>query len=269
MGVTKVTKLLLAIALLVPAASAQFLGYVATQSTGQAAFTNAAANGPSSTFTNVGQSAHFLTVCPSSTFSGTIVLEESQDGTFASPTTLAQATYSAVNAGAPCRVLQAGGYYPTVRAHIFGYTAGTVSAFYTGIAGPISAFPPAANSTGPATPPQCDQGITTVMAPSTTNTLAVGVGGGQTGHVYICSITLSASGAYSAANPAIVITAYSTAGSCSGGSNALESMQTTASTPQLVQLTYPNGRQSGATVCLTTLAIGATVDITINYTIAP
>ncbi|HKM99443.1 MAG TPA: hypothetical protein VJX23_02920 [Candidatus Binataceae bacterium] len=260
-------RLFAALILLAGVAEAQFLGYTSQQSTGQVAFTAQAANGSSVVFNNIGQAAHFLTVCPSSTFQGTVLLEESQDGTFAAPVTLTLDSYNATNLTSTCRVLQAGGYWPAVRARVANYSAGSVSAFYTAIASPISAFPPANNATGPATPPQCDAGISASIAPSTTGSIIVGVGGGSTLHLYICSMTFSYSGAVSAQATGVLIFSGETGGTCNAPFYTFENIATTANTPQLFQFTYPNGRQAGATLCVTTAAIGATLTVSVSYTI--
>src|SRR4029077_3279667 len=154
-GHVGVRRILYVLALLAGCAQAQFLGYVSNQSTAQVVFTNQAANAASAILTNIGQSAHFLSYCNTG-FGGTISLEASPDGTFTSPIVLASATYGQNSVfDSSCHVLQAGGYFQTVRARITNRTAGSVNAWYTAIGSPVSVTPAAFGSNGPTSPIAC------------------------------------------------------------------------------------------------------------------
>jgi hypothetical protein len=183
-----IRKILCGIALLVGVAHAQFIGYVASQSSAQVAFTAQAANGSSVIFNNVGQSAHQLLFCNTG-FIGTITLQASPDGTFAPAIALASASF--VTANGECAVLPAGGYFQTIRANISNYAAGSVNAWYTAVAGPVNVTQTALNSTGPFSPVQCDQTTSFIFndsAGSISNTIVPALAGKK---VYLCSITFS------------------------------------------------------------------------------
>jgi hypothetical protein len=243
---------------------AQFLGYTSLQTTQQNVFTGQAANGSSATLTNIGQSSHFLTVCPSS-FQGSINLVASQDGTFAAPIALVAANYDTNSSTSVCRVLQAGGYYPTLRVTVTNYVSGSVNAFYTGIAGPITVNPAAANSLGPSTPPQCDK-TTVLTIPQNQATTTLIVPGSSSQKLYVCSITFTFNAATTAGT--IIITA-GTGATCAIPAVGFENLFITANTPQLFQLTYPNGRTvlgTGMQMCIVTTAITASFNIGVSYT---
>jgi len=205
-------KLIFAFAFLTVTGHAQFLGYVASQSSAQTAFTAQAANGASVTFNNVGQSSHFLSYCTTN-FVGVISLEGSSDGTFTPSNRLSAGTYNTADTG--CHVLPAGGYYPAVRAQVSNYSAGSVTASYTAIAAPISVTHSAINSTGPFSPVQCDQTtfINSVVSPFT-NTLVPGI---ATQNIYVCSIAISVQTV--SANDGNITAEYGTNGgsACSSG----------------------------------------------------
>lgn len=235
---------------------AQFLGYVSTQTTAQNVFTNQAANGVSSTLSNVGQGAHFLTIC-NSAFVGTVSLESSTDGTFASPNSLASSSY-ALPAGpgdTGCHTLQAGGYFPAVRARVSNYASGTTSVSYSSAASPISFAPPALNSNGQTSPIACDLGIgpSSINQNTAATSLQVGITGQR---IYICSITIS----FSAATTAGQIQFTSSAGACAAPA-ALYTLNITANTPQIVHLVGgPGGLfrlPVGSQLCVSTGALTA------------
>lgn len=182
-----------------PLAAGQFIGYNAAQSTIQNIFVNHTGNGISPTITNLGQSSHFLTIC-NNQFQGTVIFEASRDGTFTPPTTIAAANYGDVpGAGARqapdsnCHLLQAGGYYPTLRVRITNAlpTTGTTTIFYSGIGGPVAPNPAALATKGPSSPIACEDHFS---APGLAPSLAAPVNvkfavPGAT--VIVCEITIS------------------------------------------------------------------------------
>lgn len=186
------TKFLLAIAGLLlspPGVRAQFIGYTTSQSTAQNVFVNQAANAISATITNLGQSSHFLSIC-NNLFAGTIILQSSKDGSFNPPSTVAAANFGQ---GGPldsnCHLIQAGGYYRTMRVQLTNYSTGSTNVFYSGIGAPIDFAPPALSTIGPTSPINCDLSRAVRIAQSTTgSTIATGFAG-QT--IIVCSITLS------------------------------------------------------------------------------
>lgn len=256
------------LALLAGAAQAQFLGYTSLQTTAQVAFTNQSATGVTGAFNNIGQSSHLLTVCPTN-FIGTISLEASTDGTFGAPISLVAANFS--TASTFCRVIQAGGYYPAVRARVFTYVSGSVSAFYTGIAGPLPVNPLTLNNSGPTSIAQCDSGGELEISPSTSGNVIVNpTNAGTPGpaHLYLCQMTLSLSITPTTTGP---LTIYSNTGAACGGTTVqtIEFIEYTANSPQTLQVTFPNGLQinpAGSTLCASLGAIGAGVFIEYSVT---
>jgi hypothetical protein len=252
---------LLTLALLASGAHAQFLGYVSDQSTTQIVFTAQAANGASSTFNNIGQSAHLLLYCNSS-FSGTISLEASPDGTFSTPIGMAAANWGQNSVtDSQCHVLQAGGYYQTVRARITNYVAGSVNAWYTSVGGPIAPIPAAMNSNGPASPVQCDQSTFLGLAPSTGNTQVIAVG--PTGQsIYVCGGTFSL--ATGTPTDGSVQLLWGTGSTCTSSTN-LFLAKIEANTPQIFPLNVSFKVPTGKTLCMLTQANGVTVFLSLAY----
>jgi hypothetical protein len=252
-----VRRLLCILALFAGMAQAQFLGYVAAQTSFQTVFTNQAANGNSATVPNIGQSSHFLSYCTSG-FVGTINLQGSPDGTFVSPVTMASANF--VSANTSCKILQAGGYQNAVRASVTNYSAGSVSAWYNGTASPIVFTPAGFSTVGPTAPTTCDQAVAPQVAQSTTVTI-FGGGGFSNKNIYLCGFTMS----FSAATTTGTLTLeYGTGTNCATGTTILWSAYVTASTPQTYVVTAPLGTwiaPGGASVCLATGAITASTTI--------
>lgn len=237
---------------------AQYLGNVSAQTDVEIAFTNQTANGTSATFRNIGQSAHFLTIC-NSLVSATVVLEASTDGTFASPVVLASANYDISGVGGldtGCHVLQAGGSYQAVRARIKNYSTGTIQVVsYTGVGSPISFAPAALSSSGPTSPVACDLPIGPSLLAQ--NLAATSLQGGIAGtQIYVCSLTLQ----FNAATTTGQIQFTSSSNNCSTTS-ALYTLQITANTPQTLHLTGGNGGlfrvPAGQSLCISTGAITA------------
>ena len=233
---------------------AQFIGYISAQSTAQIVFTNQAANATSATLSNIGQSSHFLTIC-NAAFVGTVALEASTDGTYASPVTMASGNYL-IAADTGCHVVQAGGYFPAVRVRVKNFSSGTTSVFYTGIGGPLAPVPAALSTIGPSSPIACDQsdGPSSIPASTANATLITGVAGTT---VIVCSLTLSFSAATAAGQVQLT---QGAAGSCAAPT-ALYTLNITASTPQIVHLIGGAGGlfrlPAGSSLCITTGAITA------------
>lgn len=188
-----VSRFAIALLLLCAPAAAQFIGYNAAQSTSQTLFTNQAANGASRTITNLGQSSHFVTVC-NFNFVGTVLLESSQNGTFAPPNTVAAANYGLATPGNPdnfCHLIQAGGFYPTLRVRVANYQSGNTSVFYSGIGGPIDFAPPALSTIGPTSPIACDVPVDLENVPPSSTAGIVVVPQIANTTVIVCSVTVS------------------------------------------------------------------------------
>lgn len=250
-----------ALAMLIGVAHAQFIGYVSSQTIAPTqVFTAQAANGASSALQNVGQAAHFLNYCNTG-FAGTVSIEASPDGTFASPTVLASATYGqAATTDSACHILQAGGYFQTVRARVSHYVSGSVNAWYTAIASPISFAPSSFGSNGPTAPITCDHSSTLSLPASSSGGL-VGLAGTS---IYICQIYIS----FNAATSAGDITVGTSASACPA-SVTLWSMHITASTPQALQIGGPGGSfitaPGGLNFCIGTGAITAGAAVSYSY----
>ena len=248
---------LFGLAILAGQAHAQFIGYISSQSTAQVVFTSQAANATSPTLSNIGQSSHYLTVCNTSLVA-TVSLEASIDGTFASPVTLVSANYGALAfADSTCHVLQAGGYYPAVRARVKNYTSGSTNVFYTGIGGPIAPTPAALSTIGPVAPIACDgtTGPSSIPASTTSTSIITGVAGETP---IICSMTLS----FSAATTTGQVQFTSGTGATCTSSTALYTLNITANTPQIVHILGPPGglfraAVAGQSICIATTAVTA------------
>lgn len=186
----------MAVLVLAAPACAQFIGYTTSQSTVQTLFTNQAANGTSVTIRNLGASSHFFTVC-NTNFSGTIIIQSSQNGTFSPPNTVAAANYGIQSGAQPpitadsnCHLIQAGGYYPAMRVQVTNVLiGGTTSVFYSGIGGPIAFAPAALSTSGPTSPIACDQHTSQTIA--ATVAFATVVAGIPNQVIIVCSVTMS------------------------------------------------------------------------------
>jgi hypothetical protein len=257
------TLLLAMLAMLALPARAQFIGYTSSQTTSQTVFTSQAANAVSPTMANIGQAAHYLTICNTS-FVGTVSLEASGDGTFAAPNTVASGNYAlSVGPGdSGCHTLQAGGYFPAVRVRVSNYSTGSVSAWYTGIASPISFAPAALNTQGQASPIACD------LESGPNSYLQSAIASAQIGitglRIYVCSITIS----FSTGTTAGVLSFGSSSGSCAAYS-AVYSLNITANTPQILHLVGGPGGLfrllPGQQLCVSSGAITASALVNISY----
>lgn len=133
--------------------------------------------GTSQIFNNIGQSAHYLSYCPSGgNFSGTIDLEESFDGA-TNWTPIAFATYIATPL-TQCTVLQAGGYFQNIRS-VITVVANTVTSVYNATSGPIGFSPSAIGTTGSASPTSCNQSKTVTITNAATMLIANAVTSSQ------------------------------------------------------------------------------------------
>jgi hypothetical protein len=276
-----------AILALAPTAAAQFIGYNAAQSTQQTLFINQATNATSPTITNLGQSSHFVTVCNTS-FTGTILLESSRDGTFNPPATVAAANYGlTTSAGGNltsdtgCHLIQAGGYFPALRVRITNASntagAGTTIS-YAGIGGPVAPDPAALSTAGPTSPTACDSNVGNFALNSdvTNAQLVPGLPGSI---IIVCTITLSFPGATTAGE--IAFSGTTDPSTCVVGAAAqlhhakiplpiafptprailpLYTLFVTPQTPQIVHLVGgPGGLfriQNGQSWCMTTASVG-------------
>lgn len=240
---------------------AQFIGYVSTQTVAPAqVFTAQAANGSSATLANIGQSAHFLTYCNSG-FRGTISLLASPDGTFAAPVTLASASYTAADSS--CHILQAGGYFPTIRANVSNFVGGSVNAWYTGTASPIGFAPPAIAGGGPTSPVQCDSTGTQSVTQSTTAVVVPGVAGQK---IYVCQINLSFSAATTAGQLSVGL---ANDGACTGYTTKWATLITSSSPQTLPQTGSSFGAflqlPVGTYLCVNAGAITANTQLSISW----
>jgi hypothetical protein len=244
-------------------AHAQFLGYVADQSVAQVVFTAQAANGASGILNNIGQASHFVLYCDTG-FKGTLNLEASPDGTFSTPIVIATATYGQNGVvDNACHVLQAGGYYQTVRLRMLNYVAGSMNAWYTAIGAPISVSPTAFNSNGATAPVACDNASFQNALASATTALQNLLAGTR---IYLCGFTLSFSAATTTGTLRI---GYGTDNSCSGFF-ALWGMNVTASSPQFVSFGGPLGAllstpAVGQSLCMSIGGITASTAVSLSY----
>lgn len=269
-------QIVIALAGFTASASAQFIGYNAAQSTSQNLFTNQAANAISRTITNLGQSSHFFTVCNVG-FQGTVIIQSSQNGTFSPPNTIASANYGFASGAQPppppdsnCHLIQAGGYYPTMRVQITNYGAGNTSVFYSGIGSPI-AFAPAAFSTiGPTSPIACDQHSSNPI-PATV-AFATLVAGLPNQVIIVCSITMSFD-ANTGSGGLLVFGTDSTASglpaSCTTLAPFISQIHTFTDTTNPIHLLGGAGGlfrvSKSLPLCISTSAVGANTQVEVSF----
>ena len=245
--------------------SAQFIGYTSSQSTAQSVFTNQSANAVSGTLSNIGQSSHFLTVC-NSALNATVSLEASIDGTFASPITIGSANYGQTGlADSSCHTIQAGGYYPAVRARVKNYLTGSTTVFYTGIGGPIAPAPAGISTIGPSAPVVCDLPLLpgTISTGLATTSIATGFAGET---IVVCGMTLS----FSAAPTTGQIQFTGGTGVSCSSATFFWTLNVTATTPQTVFL---GGGLAGGlfrlvpgqTLCIATTTITSSFILNATY----
>jgi hypothetical protein len=117
-------------------------GYGALQTVSVQALSGVTAAGPSAVLRNVGQSQHSVVYCVAGS-SGTVSTAQIQlEGSFDATTWFPISDVSYPNTtGTGCWLLEAGGYWPNVRVNLLAWSATgnlSLSAWYTGTAGPIS-----------------------------------------------------------------------------------------------------------------------------------
>lgn len=219
---------------------------------------------PCAVFPDHGFAANSLFVCTTG-FSGTIDLEWSPTGNAPFyPLIIANYSNDTTCAGGnpPGHVLQLGGYFPNVRSTVT-RSAGSVSAWYTASASPISFFPAAMNSNGATSPVQCDKTVTGTGAAG--YTAIVTDAGFATRGVNVCGFTISFEGATSANTLGIQLGGGLT---CSGGVYPW-TIATTASTPQVLSVGGGLGTIFQFPFAVTNICLnnnsGATVNVAVNY----
>lgn len=256
-----------------PLVSGQFIGYVTSQSVSQNLFTNHTGSAISATITNLGQSSHYFTIC-NNLFNGTIIIQSSRDGTFNPPSTVTAANYNVQDSN--CHIIQAGGYYATMRVQIIS-TTGQTSIFYSGIGGPVAPAPAAISTGGPSSPVACDQSVgpSDVPASDLGVTLVTGLVGQS---VIVCSITLSFDGSTSGSTGGFITfgslssTSQPSGGSCTIGTNFGNpeyGIQVNAQTQQTLHFVGgPGGLvrfTAGNPFCVSTGSNGTAVTINVSY----
>jgi hypothetical protein len=220
-------------------------------------FTNQTSTSSSAIFQDNGFASNMLFFCNSSSFSGSIDLEWSPTGS-APFYPLVTGNYVTDNM---CHTLQVGGYWPNLRSTVT-RSIGTISAWYTASAAPISFFPAAIGSNGPTSPIQCDQFITSTVIANGTYQL---FGTSSSRGLAVCAFTISFTGATVAQTDAVQV-GYGTA--CAGAVYPWF-ISTTASTPQLLNVATGLGalfQESGgaAGICVGNHS-GSGLEIAISY----
>ena len=174
-------------------------------------------------FPDHGYATHLLTYC-NTLFGGTIDLDWTPPGT-TTPIVLTQATYPAADSN--CHSLYYSGYFPNLRATVT-RTLGTMSAWYSAVAGASSNNPSALGSNGATSPISCDQ--STAFSLVTTGSTAGGIAPLNAGDsIVLCAVQWSFNGATSAGN---LQTTWASSTACSPTSGTSWYVFTTSSTPQ-------------------------------------
>ena len=241
-------------------AHAQNAGTVGINAQQITVFTNQTGAASSPIFKDIGQGLNLLFYCTTA-YTGTIDIEWSP--TKAAPFyAIQQANYPNTAPDTGCHTLQAGGYFPNMRATMNGGT-GSISAWYTASGAPISFVSAGIGTNGPSSPITCDRNTT--QAPIATGTTsAMGIGPLLPGDTdVICAFTVSFEAAPTTGQ---IFIGWSVNTNCSGtllGPTWFE--YTTANTPQryTVEVEQRSGNpavyqtpclvnQSGATVSIST-----------------
>lgn len=217
------------------------------------------ASGPCPVLQDIGQGTNILSYCDTN-FTGTIDLEwtpaYSPSATFI---VITQATWTN---DFGCHSLPFGGYFPNMRATLTG-SGGSVSAWYTAISGPTAFAAPAIGSAGPTSPVQCDLNTIGTYASGAIGSSAVMAQPiNRTDSVVICGMTVSFNGAASAGS---IRVAYGTS-VCASASNTTFQAYTTANTPQILNVPYPqrNAFVANNTPCFFNTS-GASAEVSISY----
>jgi hypothetical protein len=213
---------------------AQNAGTTGTFTTSQIAFNNATSIGPSVVFKNIGQSSHWLTYCiVHGSGNAQVALEQSFDGV---NNWAPMAVGIIANGASGCATIQAGGYFQNVRANIIaliGSGGPRISAWYNASSGPTSFAPPAFTSGGnPASPLICNGSASTVsVANGATQILGLPSTLLPNSAVYICAYQIS----FAAVPTGGAVTfEYGTGSNCATGLTPAWVINTTASTPQII-----------------------------------
>jgi hypothetical protein len=207
----------------------------------------------------IGAGAHYFTYCTTASFLQ-IIAEESPDnvsGHFV-PISTVYGVPSAIN-GNPCAVIQVGGMYGYPAVNVLGISGGSVSVWYSGTVGIVSAFPPASSSQGAGTIAQCDHTIAALASSGVTNELIIGT---STQSIHVCDFTISFSGAPSAAQPGLIDGTNST---CTTGQQNAWEAQITSSTPQLFSVAAPFTVAPSHNLCYAPGSPGVTTLISVSY----
>ena len=179
---------------------------------------------------NIGASAHYLFFCAVNTTQLQLVIEGSYDNvswvpisaTTTSNSLVASSHCASGNAG----LLQGAGYYPNVRVSLAGLAGSSpsVSAWYSGTAGPVTVFPPALQDgqgslVGGAgvSPTVCSRSSFFQVANGATQSLA-----SSTTATYICDVTVTFGGAVTASGTVNFFTATNIA--CNAGLQQLSNL---------------------------------------------
>ena len=225
-------------------------------------FTAQTTSTSSAIFPDFGFGANFLSFTTTN-FTGTIDLEWSPtpSGPFF---TLAKASFVTDTTGTGvAHVLQLGGYWPNLRSTVSMSAGGSISAWYTANAGPISFFPAALGSNGPSTPIACDQ----TAPPSTvTNGSYLSLVGTNGRGVAVCRFTISFLGATTSATSGVQV-GYGTP--CNSAATFPWVLATTSGTPQIVSIGDSLGALFQVAANPTQICIGnnsgASLEISLSY----
>ena len=293
-------KLFAVIALLMPlSVQAQFNGYVGLQTVMTPVVINSSTAGRYQVNANIGASYHTITYCLSTASTAVqLILEESPDGQaghFTQVSPISEFPWQAIN-GNNCGVLRVGGYYSVLAVNVLFLSGGTISAWYSGTAGPTDIFPPAVNSSGGTSPIVCDQSLVfSGLAPSGVYQL---VPGNANQGIYVCGGIVSFSAATTAGQlqlavgssacggigpitasrrPRAAAVPFSSPAKPNGRPPALAAgtpvwfTYITPTSPQLFPINSATGTiripptTAGSTLCLNVGTVGANVGLTLSF----
>lgn len=218
-----------------PRVGAQNAGTVGIQAQLIPVFANAQSTNACSPILNdegQGQNTLFLVT---SSFTGTIDLEWTPPPINPSSTyyPLVRGTY--VSDTSSSHQLFVGAYYPNLRSCASNVSHGSILAWYSSIAGPISPASPAIGSFGPTSLPICDQNQTFTFTSSSLNALSVSpLNAGDT--VVICGFTIGFS---AAATSGTVGVDFFSVSNCTGTETVTWVEPTTSSTAQMFTILLP------------------------------
>lgn len=172
---------------------AQNAGVVGIYTTETTVFTAQSSSKSSGILPDNGYAQNVLNFC-GTLFIGTIDLEWSPTGIAPFyPLQIATITHT----DSTCHKLQVGGYYPNLRSTLT-ISQGTLSAWYTASAAPISYYAPAVSSSGASSVPVCDIAGTQSIATAGTAEIGSFINSGDT--VILCWVSISFTGAPTGGN---------------------------------------------------------------------